>query len=57
MSNPGDWLIPAGLEIEIWGELIMQAMPGTEFTGSEAAERLESLAWKRIADFGGTTHL
>lgn len=57
MANPGDWLIPAGLEIEIWGELIMQAMPGTEFTGSEAAERLESLAWKRIADFGGTTHL
>lgn len=32
MANPGDWLIPAGLEIEIWGEIIMQAMPDTKFS-------------------------
>ncbi|WP_270456816.1 hypothetical protein [Allisonella histaminiformans] len=51
MANPGDWLIPAGLEMEIWGEIIMQAMPDAECTDSEAAERLESLAWKRVAEF------
>lgn len=27
----------------------MQAMPDAECTDSEAAERLESLAWKRMA--------
>lgn len=54
MANPGDWLIPAGLEIEIWGEIIMQAMPDAECTDSEAAERLESLALKRIVDFWGS---
>lgn len=47
MANPGDWLIPAGLEIEIWGEIIMQAMPDAECTDSEAAERLKSLRFTR----------
>ncbi len=43
MANPGDWLIPAWLEIEILGEIIMQATPDTEFIGSGAAEGLKSL--------------
>lgn len=53
MANSGDWLIPAGLEIEIWGVLIMQTMPDAECTDSEEAERLESLALKRIVEFWG----